>query len=66
MRAEDLDGNAVREETRREHLAEIRRIHGYRMLSGPEVWLENEAEAARSNEGLARRNGQETGLRSSG
>ena len=26
MRAEDLDGYAVREETRREHLAEIRRI----------------------------------------
>ena len=34
MRAEDLDGYAVREETRREHLAEIRRIYGYRMFSG--------------------------------
>ena len=60
MRAEDLDGYAVREETRREHLAEIRRIYGYRMFSGRcardlKVWLENEAEAARSNEGLARR-----------
>ena len=32
MRAEDLDGYAVREETRREHLAEIRRIYGYRMF----------------------------------
>ena len=57
MRAEDLDGYAVREETRREHLAEIRRIYGYRMFSGRcardlKVWLENEAEAARSNEGL--------------
>ena len=77
MRAEDLDGYAVREETRREHLAEIRRIYGYRMFSGRcardlksgsrtlKVWLENEAEAARSNEGLARRYGQETVLRSS-
>ena len=60
MSAEDLDGYAVREETRREHLAEIRRSYGYRMFSGRcardlKVWLENEAEAARSNEGLARR-----------
>ena len=60
MRAADLDGYAVREETRREHLAEIRRIYGYRMFMGRcardlKVWLENEAEAARSNEGLARR-----------
>ena len=60
MRAEDLDGYAVREETRREHLAEIRRIYGYRMFSGRcardlKIWLENEAEGARSNEGLARR-----------
>ena len=60
MRAEDLDGYAVREETRREHLAELRRSYGYRMFSGRcardlKVWLENEAEAARSNEGLAQR-----------
>ena len=60
MSAEDLDGYAVREETRREHLAEIRRSYGYRMFSGRcardlKVWFENEAEAARSNEGLARR-----------
>ena len=34
MRAEDLDGYVVREETRREHLAGIRRIYGYRMFSG--------------------------------
>ena len=34
MRAEDLDGYAVREETRREHLADIRFIYGYRMFSG--------------------------------
>ena len=60
MRAEDLDGYAVREETRREHLAEIRLSYGYRMFSGRcardlKVWLDNEAEAARSNEGLAQR-----------
>ena len=34
MGAEDLDGYAIREETRREHLAELRRIYGYRMFSG--------------------------------
>ena len=60
MQAEDLDGYAVREETRWEHLAELRRIYGYRMFSGRsardlKVWLEDEAEAARSNEGLALR-----------
>ena len=60
MRAEDLDGYAVREETRREHLSELRRIYGYRMFSGRcardlKAWLEHEAEGAHSNEGLARR-----------
>ena len=60
MGAEDLDGYAIREETRREHLAELRRIYGYRMFSGRcarnlKVWLEHEAEPASSNEGLARR-----------
>ena len=60
MRTEDLDGYAIREETRREHLAELRRIYGYRMFSGRcardlKVWLENEAEGAPSNERLARR-----------
>ena len=43
-----------------EHLAELRRIYGYKMFSGRstrdlKVWLEDEAEPARSNEGLARR-----------
>ena len=60
MRAEDLEGYAVREETRREHLADIRLIYGYRMFSGRcaqdlKAWLGNDAEAARSNEELARR-----------
>ena len=56
MGAEDLDGYAIREETRREHLAEFRRIYGYRMFSGRcardlKLWLEHQAEPARSNEG---------------
>ena len=60
MGAEDLDGYAIWEETRREHLAELRRIYGYRIFSGRcardlKVWLEHEAEGAHSNEGLARR-----------
>ena len=60
MGVEDLDGYAIREETRWEHLAELRRIYGYKMFSGRstrdlKVWLEDEAEPARSNEGLARR-----------
>ena len=60
MGAQDLDGYAIREETRWEHLAELRRIYGYKMFSGRcardlKVWLEDEAEPARSNEGLARR-----------
>ena len=64
MRAEDPGGYAVREEARREHLAELRRIYGYRMFTGRcardlKVWLENEAEGARSNEGLARRSVEE-------
>ena len=42
------------------HLVELRRIYGYKMFSGRstrdlKVWLEDEAEPARSNEGLARR-----------
>lgn len=60
MQAENLDGYAVREETRWEHLAELRRIYGYKMFSGRsardlKVWLEDEAEPGRSNEGLERR-----------
>ena len=60
MGVEDLDGYAIREETRREHMAELRRIYGYRMFSGRcardlKLWLEQEAEGSHSNEGLARR-----------
>jgi len=60
MGVEDLDGYVIREETRRERLAELRRIYGYRMFSGRcardlKVWLEHESEGAHSNEELARR-----------
>lgn len=34
MRTEYLDGYAIREETRRKHLAELRRINGCRMITG--------------------------------
>ncbi|NJO36362.1 MAG: Tn3 family transposase [Rhizobiales bacterium] len=56
----DLEGYAVREETRREHLQSLRMIYGYRMFAGRRAaelmgWLEGEAEAARSNEDLVRR-----------
>ena len=51
---------AAREETRHEHLADLRRIYGYRSFSGRGArdlreWIAREAEAATSNEDLARR-----------
>ena len=60
MQAADLEGYAVREETRRDHLIELRAIYGYKMFTGRgardlKAWLEAESEAARSNEDLARR-----------
>ena len=56
----DLEGYAVRKETRREHLQGLRAIYGYRMFVGKRatelrVWLDQEAEAAQSSEELARR-----------
>lgn len=58
--ADDLAGYASREETRHEHMAALRDIYDYKMFTGRgsrdlKVWLENEAETARSNEDLARR-----------
>jgi TnpA family transposase len=58
--AVELEGYAVREETRRDHLIELRAIYGYKMFAGRgardlKAWLEGEAEVARSNEDLARR-----------
>lgn len=51
---------ATRDETRREHLAALRDLYGYKMFTGRgsrdlEAWLESQAETARSNEDLARR-----------
>ena len=61
----DLDGDeladyAVRSETRHEHLAELRRLYGFRSFSGGAARelverLRDEAEQAQSNEDLVRR-----------
>ncbi len=56
----DLLPYAAREETRHEHLAELRKIYGYRTFSGRGArdlreWITREAEMATSNEDLARR-----------
>jgi len=60
MNANDLADYAIREETRRDHLVELRTIYDFKMFSGRgardlKTWLEQEAETARSNEDLARR-----------
>ena len=60
LKPDDLVEYATRDETRREHLATLREIYGYKMFTGRgsrdlKAWLENEAETARSNEDLARR-----------
>ncbi|MCP1237968.1 Tn3 family transposase [Gluconobacter kondonii] len=57
---DDLLLYAAREETRHEHLADLRRIYGYRSFSGRGArdlrdWIAREAEAATSNEDLGRR-----------
>ena len=59
LRSHDLAGYAETEVTRRRHLIELRAIYGYKMFTGRgardlKVWLESEAEGARSNEDLAR------------
>lgn len=60
LRPDDLADYATREVTRREHLAALREIYGYKMFTGRgsrdlKVWLESEGETARANEDLARR-----------
>jgi len=60
LKSDDLAGYASREETRHEHLAALRGLYDYKMFTGRgsrdlKVWLESEAETARSNEDLARR-----------
>ena len=56
----ELADYAVRSETRHEHLAELRRLYGFRAFSGRAArelgdWLREETPLARSNEDLARR-----------
>ncbi len=60
LRPDDLADYATREETRREHLAALREVYGFKMFTGRgsrdlKAWLEDAAETARSNEDLARR-----------
>lgn len=60
LRPDDLVDYAMREETRREHLAALRDFYGYKMFTGRgsrdlKAWLERTAETARSNEDLTRR-----------
>src|SRR3546814_4628289 len=55
LTSDDLLLYAAREETRHEHLADLRRIYGYRSFSGRGArdlreWIAREAEAATSNE----------------
>ena len=57
---DELADYAVRSETRHEHLAELRRLYGFRSFSGGAARelverLREEAEQAQSNEDLARR-----------
>ena len=59
LRPDDLADYATREETRREHLAALREVYGFKMFTGRgsrdlKAWLEDAAETARSNEDLAR------------
>ncbi len=56
----ELADYAHRSETRREHLADLRSIYGYKMFTGRGArdltdWLEVEAETAQSNADLAQR-----------
>ena len=59
LSGDDLLLYAAREETRHEHLADLRRIYGYRSFTGRGArdlreWITREAETATSNEDLAR------------
>ena len=60
LSADDLADYAHRAETRREHLADLREIYGYKMFTGRGArdltdWLAGEAETAQSNADLAQR-----------
>jgi TnpA family transposase len=60
LKEADLGSYAIREETRHDHMATLRRIYGYRTFSGRgardfKTWLDAQAELATSNEDLPRR-----------
>ena len=60
LNPDDLVDYAHRAETRREHLADLREIYGYKMFTGRGArdltdWLAVEAETAQSNADLAQR-----------
>ena len=55
LKADDLIEYATREETRHDHMSALRSIYGYRAFSGRaardlKLWLDGQAEDARSNE----------------
>lgn len=59
VKPDDLLPYAERENTRHEHLEALRKIYGYEMLKGKRVkqmraWLDQNAEARQSSEGLVR------------
>ena len=60
LHADDLIDYAAREETRHEHISELRALYGFRTFSGRGArelkdWLSREAEMAVSNEDITRR-----------
>ncbi len=59
LKVENLLCYAARKKTRREHLGTLRKIYGYKMFTGKRVkqmksWLDQQAEAAQSSEGLVK------------
>ena len=59
LEAEDLLTYAARRQTRQQHLGALRKIYGYKPFTGKRVkqmkaWLDQQAEAAESSEGLVR------------
>ena len=59
LKPDDLLPYATRENTRHEHLGSLRKTYGYRMFKGKRVkqirnWLDQNAEAVQSSEGLVR------------
>ena len=64
LKSEDLLPYAVRDVTRREHLGALHKIYGYKSFKGKRVkqmkaWLDQQAEAAETSEGLVRTFGEE-------